>query len=59
VAADDLFSDGSKCDAGNLQELFAADARTAVTDPVYPVYVDANVMPAAPAVLDEPAATPA
>jgi LL-diaminopimelate aminotransferase len=45
VGADEIFvSDGSKCDAGNLQELFAADARIAVTDPVYPVYVDANVM---------------
>jgi len=45
VAAGEIFvSDGSKCDAGNLQELFAADARIAVTDPVYPVYVDANVM---------------
>ncbi|HTM19453.1 MAG TPA: LL-diaminopimelate aminotransferase [Kofleriaceae bacterium] len=45
IAADEIFvSDGSKCDSGNLQELFAADARIAVTDPVYPVYVDANVM---------------
>jgi LL-diaminopimelate aminotransferase len=37
-------SDGSKCDSGNIQELFAADARVAVPDPVYPVYVDTNVM---------------
>ena len=37
-------SDGSKCDTGNFQELFGADARIAVTDPVYPVYVDTNVM---------------
>jgi LL-diaminopimelate aminotransferase len=37
-------SDGSKCDSGNIQELFAADAVVAVTDPVYPVYVDSNVM---------------
>jgi LL-diaminopimelate aminotransferase len=45
VGTDEIFvSDGSKCDSGNLQELFAADARIAVTDPVYPVYVDANVM---------------
>ncbi len=45
VAADEIFvSDGSKCDSGNLQELFAADAVIAVTDPVYPVYVDSNVM---------------
>ncbi len=45
VAADEIFvSDGSKCDAGNLQEMFAAGARIAITDPVYPVYVDSNVM---------------
>ncbi len=45
IADDEIFvSDGSKCDAGNLQELFSADARIAITDPVYPVYVDANVM---------------
>jgi LL-diaminopimelate aminotransferase len=45
IAADEIFvSDGSKCDSGNVQELFAADARIAVTDPVYPVYVDSNVM---------------
>lgn len=37
-------SDGAKSDVGNLQELFAADARIAVTDPVYPVYVDSNAM---------------
>jgi LL-diaminopimelate aminotransferase len=42
---DEVFvSDGSKCDVGNVQELFAADARVLVTDPVYPVYVDSNVM---------------
>lgn len=45
LAASEIFvSDGSKCDSGNLQELFAADAIVAVTDPVYPVYVDSNVM---------------
>jgi LL-diaminopimelate aminotransferase len=45
VAADEIFvSDGSKCDSGNIQELFAADAVVAMTDPVYPVYVDSNVM---------------
>jgi len=45
IGADEIFvSDGSKCDSGNLQELFAADAVIAVTDPVYPVYVDSNVM---------------
>jgi LL-diaminopimelate aminotransferase len=45
VAADEVFvSDGSKCDSGNMQELFAMDNVVAVTDPVYPVYVDTNVM---------------
>lgn len=37
-------SDGSKCDTGNIQELFAVDNQVAVTDPVYPVYVDTNIM---------------
>ncbi len=45
IGADDIFiSDGAKCDIGNFQELFAADARVAITDPVYPVYADSNVM---------------
>ena len=45
VAADEIFvSDGSKCDTANIQEIFAADSLIAVTDPVYPVYVDTNVM---------------
>jgi LL-diaminopimelate aminotransferase len=37
-------SDGSKCDSANIQEIFASDATIAVSDPVYPVYVDTNVM---------------
>ncbi len=42
---DEVFiSDGAKCDVGNLQEIFSLDARVAVTDPVYPVYVDSNAM---------------
>jgi LL-diaminopimelate aminotransferase len=42
---DEVFvSDGSKCDTGNIQEIFSADCKIAVTDPVYPVYVDTNVM---------------
>jgi LL-diaminopimelate aminotransferase len=42
---DEIFvSDGSKQDSGNIEEIFAADCRVAVTDPVYPVYVDTNVM---------------
>jgi len=43
-AAEIFVSDGSKQDSGNIQEIFAADCRIAVTDPVYPVYVDTNVM---------------
>ncbi len=42
---DEVFvSDGAKCDVGNTQELFSTDATIAVADPVYPVYVDSNVM---------------
>lgn len=42
---DEIFvSDGSKQDSGNLQEIFGQDVRILVTDPVYPVYVDTNVM---------------
>ena len=45
IDADEIFvSDGSKCDSGNVQEIFAHAARIAVTDPVYPVYIDSNVM---------------
>ncbi len=45
VSPDEVFvSDGSKCDSGNIQEIFATAARVAVPDPVYPVYVDTNVM---------------
>ena len=45
VSADEIFvSDGSKCDTGNILDIFGADNVVAVTDPVYPVYVDTNVM---------------
>lgn len=45
IAPDELFiSDGAKCDTGNMQEIFGLDNVVAVTDPVYPVYVDTNVM---------------
>ena len=45
VSADEiLVSDGAKCDCGNFQELFGPDVAVAVGDPVYPVYVDSNVM---------------
>ena len=45
IAADDIFvSDGAKSDSGNIQEIFGTDNKVAVCDPVYPVYVDTNVM---------------
>ena len=45
VSADEIFvSDGAKQDSANIQEIFAVDSRIAVCDPVYPVYVDSNVM---------------
>jgi LL-diaminopimelate aminotransferase len=45
IAADEIFvSDGAKCDCGNFQELFAQDIKIAIPDPVYPVYLDTNVM---------------
>ncbi len=45
VAPDEIFvSDGSKQDSGNIQEIFGAECSVAVTDPVYPVYLDTNVM---------------
>ncbi len=45
IAPDEIFiSDGAKCDTGNFQEILAKDIRVAVPDPVYPVYVDTNVM---------------
>jgi len=45
IEADEIFiSDGSKCDSGNILEIFGADNKVAIADPVYPVYVDTNVM---------------
>ena len=45
ISADEIFvSDGAKCDSGNIQEIFGLDNKIAVCDPVYPVYVDSNVM---------------
>ena len=45
VDEDEIFvSDGAKSDSGNIQEIFSVDNRIAVCDPVYPVYVDSNVM---------------
>jgi len=45
IAADEIFvSDGAKCDTANFQELFSSDIKIAIPDPVYPVYLDTNVM---------------
>ena len=45
IQPDEIFiSDGSKCDSGNLLDIFGRDNQVAVLDPVYPVYVDTNVM---------------
>ena len=45
ISADEIFvSDGAKSDSGNIQEIFGLDNKIAVCDPVYPVYVDTNVM---------------
>ncbi|MCB1763352.1 MAG: LL-diaminopimelate aminotransferase [Gammaproteobacteria bacterium] len=45
IQPDEIFvSDGAKCDTGNMQEIFSSDCTVAITDPVYPVYVDTNVM---------------
>ena len=45
INASEIFiSDGSKCDTGNILDIFGKDNKIAVTDPVYPVYVDTNVM---------------
>ncbi len=45
IAEDEIFvSDGAKCDTGNIQELFSKDITVAIPDPVYPVYLDTNVM---------------
>jgi LL-diaminopimelate aminotransferase len=54
IAADEIFvSDGSKQDSGNIQEIFGAACTLAVTDPVYPVYVDTNVMAGRTGEVDE------
>ncbi len=45
IAEDEIFvSDGAKCDTGNIVDIFAKDNVVAITDPVYPVYLDTNVM---------------
>ena len=45
INIDEIFvSDGAKCDCGNIVDIFAKDNKVAITDPVYPVYLDTNVM---------------
>lgn len=45
IKPDEIFvSDGAKCDCGNIVDIFAQDNKVAITDPVYPVYIDTNVM---------------
>ena len=54
VEPDEIFvSDGAKGDCGNIQEIFDKDCRVAVCDPVYPVYVDTNVMAGRTGTYDE------
>ena len=54
IAVDEVFiSDGAKSDSGNIQEIFAKDVKVAVCDPVYPVYVDTNVMAGRTGTYDE------
>lgn len=45
IDIDDIFvSDGAKCDTGNILDIFSVDNTVAITDPVYPVYLDTNIM---------------
>lgn len=54
ISPDEIFvSDGAKCDTGNIQEIFSVDNKIAVCDPVYPVYVDTNVMAGRTGVYDK------
>ncbi|MCR5032745.1 MAG: LL-diaminopimelate aminotransferase [Lachnospiraceae bacterium] len=58
IAADEIFiSDGAKSDSGNIQEIFGRDNVIAVCDPVYPVYVDSNVMAGRTGTYDETTGT--
>ena len=56
ISPEEIFiSDGAKCDCANIQEIFSLDNRIAVCDPVYPVYVDSNVMAGRTGVYDKEA----
>ncbi len=55
IKADEIFvSDGAKCDTGNIQELFSQDITIAIPDPVYPVYLDTNVMAGRTGTFEDP-----
>lgn len=54
IGPDEIFvSDGAKCDSGNIQELFSEDISIAIPDPVYPVYLDTNVMAGRTGIFEE------
>lgn len=54
ITADEIFiSDGAKCDSGNIQEIFSQDIKIAIPDPVYPVYLDTNVMAGRTGIFDD------
>ena len=54
ISADEIFvSDGAKCDCGNIQEIFGVDNKIAICDPVYPVYIDSNVMAGRTGIFDK------
>lgn len=58
ISEDEVFvSDGAKSDSGNIQEIFGPDCKIAVCDPVYPVYVDSNVMAGRTGVYDKDSET--
>lgn len=58
ISEDEVFvSDGAKSDSGNIQEIFGPDCKIAVCDPVYPVYVDSNVMAGRTGVYDRESET--
>lgn len=58
ISEDEVFvSDGAKSDSGNIQEIFGPDCKIAVCDPVYPVYVDSNVMAGRTGVYDKESET--
>lgn len=58
ISPDEIFvSDGAKCDSSNIQEIFGLDNKIAVCDPVYPVYVDSNVMAGRTGIYDKETGT--